>query len=153
MTSQLRMADIFSNFILNKECVLDFLENLKIPDLDLSKFNNLMCENFCNNINVCLYNRRNRNDVQGFIIKGDGVEVYILNPDYDYLKFWNARNFLTYNLARFYKNDTTIRYMVNISCKDFLNSLSKFNEFSNFYIWNIYRRDEKLENWINVLYY
>jgi hypothetical protein len=154
LTTQLKVSNVFANFITNKECVLDFLENLKIPNLDLSTLGDFTCRDFRDDKVVRLYNKPGDNEVLGFVVNSDSVEIYIPNPEYDYLKFWNVRNKLTYNLARFYRSDNkAVRYMVNISSKDYLNNLTHFNIYSNFYIWNVYKKDEKLENWLNVLYY
>lgn len=142
--------DIFNNFMNSKECVIDFLENLHIPELNIKEFDNLRCEYFHNNlITKC----RNKNNVHGFVIINDKTEIYVMNPEVDYIHFWNNRNFFVYNLAKYYKNDIIDRYVVYISSKDYKNSMSKFNISPHLHIWNIYQKDEKLENWINALYY
>lgn len=146
---QLVETDVFNNFLNNKECVLDFLENLCIPDLNLKDFDNLTCTTFSeHDVVKC----RNKDNIKGFTIKGDNTEVYIMNPEYNYMGFWNARNFFTFTLAKHFKHSIDKRYIVNISSKDFKNSLVKFDISPNFLIWNLYEKNEKLENWLNVLY-
>ena len=150
MRYQLRRQSVFNDFISNKECVIDFLENLGIPELDMKDFDNLECEMFADNdIVKC----RNRDDVDGFVIKGNTTQVYVITPEYDYIKFWNARNFFTFTLARHFKNSHEKRYLVNISSKEFKNSLVKFDISPNFMIWNVYEKNENLQNWINALFY
>lgn len=141
--------EVFEKFKENEECLQNFLDSSEIPEL--TNLKDLVCIDFSESKVVQSVNAGN---VEGFIIGNKDIEVYIINPSLDYIRFWGFRNFFTYRLAKKHSNmnDGVLRYVINIHNKEENNRVDKFNLIKNFEIHNIYRVPDNLMEWIKALF-
>lgn len=141
--------EVFERFKENEECLQNFLDSTEIPEL--ANLKDLGCIDFCESGIVQSINAGN---IEGFIIGNKDIEVFIINPSLDYIRFWGFRNFFTYRLAKKHSNmnDGVLRYVINIHNKEENNRVDKFNLIKNFKIHNIYRVPENLMEWIKALF-
>lgn len=141
--------EVFERFKDNEECLQNFLDSTEIPEL--ANLKDLGCIDFCESGVVQSINAGN---VEGFIIGNKEIEVFIINPSLDYIRFWGFRNFFTYRLAKKHSNmnDGVLRYVINIHNKEENNRVDKFNLIKNFKIHNIYRVPDDFMEWIKALF-
>lgn len=141
--------EVFEKFKDNEECLQNFLTCTEIPEL--ANLRDLGCIDFSESRVIQLVNSGN---VEGFIIGNKEIEVFIINPSLDYIRFWGFRNFFTYRLAKKHSdmNDGVLRYVINIHNKEDPNRVDEFNHIKNFKIYNIYRVPENLMEWIKALF-
>lgn len=141
--------EVFEKFKDNEECLQTFLTCTGIPEL--ANLKDLGCIDFSES---GIVQRINAGNVEGFIIGNKEIEVFIINPSLDYIRFWGFRNFFTYRLAKKHSdmNDGVLRYIINIHNKEENNRVDEFNLIKNFKIYNIYRVPEDLMEWIKALF-
>lgn len=141
--------EVFERFKENEECLQTFLDSTEIPEL--ANLKDLGCIDFCES---GIVQKINAGNVEGFIIGNNDIEVFIINPSLDYIRFWGFRNFFTYRLAKKHSNmnDGVLRYVINIHNKEENNRVDVFNLIKNFKIHNIYRVPENLMEWIKALF-
>ena len=141
--------EVFEKFKDNEECLQNFLTCTEIPEL--ANLRDLGCIDFSESRVVQLVNSGN---VEGFIIGNKEIEVFIINPSLDYIRFWGFRNFFTYRLAKKHSdmNDGVLRYVINIHRKPDPNRVDTFNDIREFIIFNVYKCSEDLKNWLEALY-
>ena len=142
-------SEIFERFKDNEECLQNFLTSTEIPEL--ANLKDLKCMDFKESKVVQIVNA---GDVDGFIIGNNDIEVFIINPSMDYIRFWGFRNFFTYRLAKKHSdmNDGITRYVINMHNKEENNRVDRFNLIKNFEIHNIYRVPDDLMEWIKALF-
>lgn len=149
MKYQKDFSNVFEKFRTNEECLQYFLNSFEIPELkDLTE---LKCTGFSDNSLVQSVNPEN---VSGFVISNKALEIFFISPSMNYIGFWGFRNFFTFRLAEKHKkiNDGILRYVLNIHNKQDLNRTDTFNDIREFQIFNVYKYNEDLLNWILAIY-
>lgn len=157
MFLQLEYSDVIKNFLGNEDYLKGFVSLLEIPIEQRWLKGELFDDNeFVN------WSQRSPT-IEGFVIKNERTECYVVSPSKNYMSFWGHRNFFVWRLAQrhAWKNDNVVRYVVNFIYPSQNNKIENkpkkvetFDKVKDFYIVNFYMDsiNTDLSEWLNALY-